>query len=184
MKLKTDKIIIVDLEATCWTKDSEHEKQKRYSEIIEIGICNLYLETGDIKNKRSIYVKPVRSEISKFCIELTGITPAIIEEKGMGFKEALDFLIEEYKPKGCVWASYGAYDFNMLEKQCKDYKVINPLGRSHLNVKNIFALKQKLKGAVGMKRALQLIDEPLEGRHHSGADDAYNIAKIAKYILK
>lgn len=181
MKLKTEKIVVVDLEATCWERDTDF--QRKTSEIIEIGICNLHSKTGEITDKRSIYIKPIKAEISTFCTKLTGITPELVEEKGIGFIEAMDLLDKEYKATGFVWASYGAYDFNQLEKQCKEYGIKNPLGTSHLNVKNLIAFKLKLENAVGMDRALKLINEPLEGSHHCGADDAYNTAKLLRYIF-
>jgi inhibitor of KinA sporulation pathway (predicted exonuclease) len=36
---------------------------------------------------------------------------------------------------------------------------------------------------MGMDRMLQHIGEKLEGRHHNGADDAANIAKIVRKVL-
>jgi inhibitor of KinA sporulation pathway (predicted exonuclease) len=36
---------------------------------------------------------------------------------------------------------------------------------------------------VGITRALDILGLPLEGRHHSGRDDAWNIAKIMWTML-
>jgi len=58
-----------------------------------------------------------------------------------------------------------------------------PFGPSHMNVKTLFALKKKLGHKEGMASALHLLDIPLEGTHHRGVDDAYNIAKILNWIL-
>ena len=33
----TDKILVLDLEATCWEEDGAY--QREHSEIIEIGVC-------------------------------------------------------------------------------------------------------------------------------------------------
>ncbi|MEZ4916463.1 MAG: hypothetical protein R2836_05705 [Chitinophagales bacterium] len=42
--------------------------------------------TGEIKDKQSIYVKPIKiRKYLYFVQKLTGITPAIIEERGNGF---------------------------------------------------------------------------------------------------
>ncbi len=179
--LLSDKIIVIDLEATCW----EHNKvpEGMYMEIIEIGICNLIVETGEITDKQSIYVTPEHSEITPFCTNLTGITSELISEKGISFREACQKVAAEYQPQGRVWGSYGEYDRSQFLKQCTAQNIQYPLGLTHLNIKSLLALKLKLKRAKGMEKALNIIKEPLEGRHHSGADDAYNTAKIMRWIL-
>lgn len=75
----TNQILIVDLEATCWENDRIPTGQK--VDIIEIGICELNITTQAISKKQGIYVIPERSKISKFCTDLTGITPQLIKEK-------------------------------------------------------------------------------------------------------
>ncbi|WEK69534.1 MAG: hypothetical protein P0Y62_17140 [Candidatus Chryseobacterium colombiense] len=37
---------------------------------------------------------------------------------------------------------------------------------------------------MGLKRALKFLNMNFEGNHHSGADDAYNAAKILREILR
>ena len=36
---------------------------------------------------------------------------------------------------------------------------------------------------IGLKRALDYLNMDFEGKHHSGADDAYNTARILTKIL-
>jgi inhibitor of KinA sporulation pathway (predicted exonuclease) len=90
----TNEILIVDLEATCWDNDRIPHGQK--VDIIEIGICKLNLTSKTISQKQSIYVIPERSEINRFCTKLTGITPQLIEEKGIYFEEACEKIRDEY----------------------------------------------------------------------------------------
>lgn len=54
----------------------------------------------------------------------------------------------------------------------------------HINVKTLFALKNKLGHEQGMAGALAMLNIPLEGTHHRGVDDAKNIAKILNKILE
>ena len=61
---KPDKIVVIDLEATCWG-DGEIPIGSSV-DILEIGICNLVVATGEITDKQSIYVIPERSEITSF----------------------------------------------------------------------------------------------------------------------
>jgi inhibitor of KinA sporulation pathway (predicted exonuclease) len=55
--------------------------------------------------------------------------------------------------------------------------------RSYLNIKTLMALKHKFSREIGMSKALNFYNETLEGRHHNGADDAFNIAKITAKVL-
>lgn len=180
MAKKLDKIVIIDLEATCWESETPEGME---SDIIEIGICLLDVETGEISNNRGILVRPERSTVSPFCSELTTITPEMIKESGISYKEACSILKKEYDTQSRVWASFGAYDLKQFQRQGTALGVGFPFGPSHVNVKSLFALKKKLTHEEGMAGALGLLDIPLEGTHHRGVDDAKNIAKILRWIL-
>jgi inhibitor of KinA sporulation pathway (predicted exonuclease) len=52
-----------------------------------------------------------------------------------------------------------------------------------LNVKTLFALLHALPREVGMAAALTRLGFPLEGTHHRGGDDAWNIAAILGALL-
>lgn len=176
----TDKIIIIDLEATCWQGSVPSGQE---NEIIEIGLAVLEVQTGLITKNQGILIKPQRSTVSPFCTELTTITPELLEQKGILFEEAIEQLTKEYQPDVYTWASYGQYDLNMLKKQCKSFNVPYPMGGEHINVKVWFAELFGLQKPTGMNGALHLLEIPLEGIHHRGVDDAKNIAKILNWCL-
>ncbi len=170
-----DKILVVDVEATCWEGKNPDGME---NEIIEIGVCLLDVKSGEITNNIGILVKPENSVISPFCTNLTTITQKMIDEEGISFKEACNVLRNEYKSQSRAWASFGAYDFNQFQRQCASTGLPNPFNSSHINVKTLFALKKKLVHEQGMAGALAILGIPLEGTHHRGVDDAKNIAKI------
>lgn len=175
-----DKIVVVDIESTCWEGKNPEGME---NDIIEIGICLLNVQTGEIEDNRGILVKPERSTISPFCTELTTITPEMIEQNGILFQEALKILKKEYNTQSRCWASFGAYDMKQFQRQCTAMNVGYPFGPSHINVKTLFALKNKLGHETGMDGALKFLGIPLEGTHHRGVDDAKNIAKILSNLL-
>jgi inhibitor of KinA sporulation pathway (predicted exonuclease) len=177
----TDKIIIIDLEATCWQGTVP---QGQENEIIEIGLAVLDTETGEITKNKGILIKPQRSSVSPFCTELTTITQDLLDQNGISFEDAINQLIDEYNPDLYTWASYGQYDLNMLKKQSKSFGIPYPMGEEHINVKTWFAEKFGLLKPTGMNGALHLLDIPLEGTHHRGIDDAKNIAKILNWCLR
>ncbi|MDC8002909.1 exonuclease domain-containing protein [Aureisphaera galaxeae] len=178
----TEKILVVDLEATCWENDGEY--QRLHSEIIEIGICELDVRSGELSKNKGILVIPERSTISPFCTELTSITPKMIEEDGIPFADAVEILEKEYQSSHYTWASYGAYDRNKFQEQCREHGVDYPFGNQHINVKEAFRAASGLRRSVGMKRALKHLKMPLNGTHHRGVDDAYNIANILYWCIQ
>ena len=97
--------------------------------------------------------------------------------------EACRLLRKQYKCDARTWASWGDYDRSQFERQCKSTGVRYPFGRTHLNVKSLFALTRALPAEVPMEEALRQLGLPLEGTHHRGDDDARNIAKILCAIL-
>jgi len=179
MVKKLDQIIVIDIEATCW--ESEPPKGQE-SEIIEIGICPLDIATGNRLEKRSILVRPERSTVGAYCTALTSLTQEQVDQ-GIPFEEACLILRKDYQAKKRVWASYGDYDRRQFEKQCQAWNTGYPFGPTHINVKNLFALVRQLPREVGMAEALNKLGFPLEGVHHRGEDDAWNIARILSRIL-
>lgn len=179
MPRKLDHILVIDLEATCWDGPPPPGQT---SEVIEIGVCPLELPTGRRLGKRSILIKPTRSTVSDFCTRLTTLTADQLAG-GITFTESCEILRREYQSRERVWASFGDYDRTMFQKQCEATGVPYPFGPRHLNVKTLFAIVRGLPHEIGMGEALDLMGVPLEGTHHRGGDDAWNIAGILAALL-
>lgn len=183
---KVDKLVVIDVEATCWKDDSLPPSmlpRRDDSEIIEVGVCTLTLSmptlvVGDV---RSIIVKPEKTEVSAFCTELTGITQEQVD-KGISFAEACRILRKDYDVKNRSWASYGKYDDNIFTRECTRKNVSYPFGKFHINIKAV--VETILGQTLGMDAALKAFNLTLDGRHHSGVDDAKNIAKLYATILQ
>ena len=179
MAKKLDKIIVIDLEATCWEGAPPDGEE---SEIIEIGLCVLDVPTGGRSDKRGILVRPQRSQLSEFCIRLTTLTPEMLST-GLAFAEACKLLRDEYDSVRYTWASYGDYDRLMLAAQCEAWGVPYPFGSSHINVKNLLALHLGLEHEVDLVRGTALVGLSFEGTIHRGVDDAWNIAAVLSRVL-
>lgn len=182
---KLDRILVVDVEATCWERKEEEGKT---SEIIEIGICELEFMSGlnkyFIGERESFFVTPHYSKVSDYCQKLTGISQEMLDQdSSLSFEEACRILRNEYNSNQYMWASYGDYDCYMFARQCKREHVKYPFSKTHMNVKNLFALLHQFQTEVGMSEALRYMGIPLEGTHHRAGDDAYNIAKLFAQLL-
>ncbi|MCX2182837.1 exonuclease domain-containing protein [Streptomyces sp. SKN60] len=175
---------VVDVEATCW---DGQPPPGAVSEIIEIGLTVVDLTARRRVGKHRILVRPERSEVSGFCTELTGLTPAEVAG-GVGFAEACRMLADEYDARARPWASWGDYDRKQFERQCRAAGAPYPFGRpaeaGHTNAKAVFTEAYGLRKRPGMAGALRIAGLPLEGRHHRGEDDAWNIAALVLDLVE
>jgi inhibitor of KinA sporulation pathway (predicted exonuclease) len=143
---------VVDVEATCWAGEPP---PGAVGEIIEIGL----------------------TVVGPFCTELTGLTQAEVET-GVAFSAACRLLAAEHRAGSRPWASWGDYDRHQFTRQCRATDTEYPFGSRHINVKAVFTEAHGLRKRPGMAQALRIAGLPLEGRHHRGEDDAWNIAAL------
>ncbi|MEV4967010.1 3'-5' exonuclease [Streptomyces sp. NPDC024062] len=169
---------VMDVEATCW---DGRPPPGSVNEIIEIGLTVVDLSAGRRSSRHRVLVRPVRSAVSGFCTELTGLTQAEVDQ-GVTFAEACRILVEEFGAGERPWASWGDYDRRQFARQSRADGVAYPFGlpteRTHTNAKAVFAQSYGLRRKPGMDQALRIAGLPLEGRHHRGEDDAWNIAAL------
>lgn len=180
MAKRLDFILVIDLEATCWEKKPP---AGQWHEIIQVGIIKC--SPRGCFESMSYFIKPKFSSVSDYCTKLTGIRPKQVEKLGIGFPEFCTDLAKRIPHlKEYTWASWGDYDRIQFQRNCELYKIKYPFGRTHLNIKNLFALRFNLQKEVGMMEALKILKLPHIGKHHDAIDDASNIARILREILK
>ena len=175
-----DRIVVVDVESTCWQGDAPPGQT---SDIIEIGLALVDARALDVSAKTSILVKPERSAVSAFCTRLTTLTQEQVD-RGVSLAEACARLRKDFETQDRPWASYGDYDRRMFENCCSSLGVQYPFGHTHLNVKNLFAIALAHRSEVSLSTALKNLGLPQEGTLHRGHDDAWNIAHILAAILR
>lgn len=182
---KLDRIVVIDLEATCWeNKDGfKTPPPGEQSEIIEIGACFLDIQTGKVSQKTSYLVRPYHSKISPFCTQLTGYTQEVVN-KGIAFEHAVNKMKKEFGTINRIWASWGDYDRTAFERNCKLYNTKYPFGRRHINAKTMFSILNKLPKEIGVMAALKYYNMNFIGQQHKGCDDAYNTARIMAEMFR
>jgi inhibitor of KinA sporulation pathway (predicted exonuclease) len=179
MAKRLDAVLVVDLEATCW--DTEPPTSQS-SEIIELGVCLLDPVSLERRDRRSILVKPERSEISPFCTQLTTITPEMVAT-GVSLTQAVAVLRRDFASRDRPWASWGDWDRRMFERQCGETGVRYPFSSMHVNVKTWYALAHGLPTEIGLAQAMLHAQLPFEGTHHRGDADAWNTAALLARVL-
>jgi len=180
MKPILDKIVVVDIETTCWAKGQipklEDGKDIK-SEIIEIGICLLDINTKEITMSRGYIIKPENTTMSSFCENLTTLKQEDVD-KGQSLVSAISNITDIYMTPRRVWSSYGFFDKDHVNRECYEKRIKYPFSQRHLNVKTMFAVRHRLTSEVGMARALDILQLLPTGIHHRGIDDAVNVARI------
>lgn len=177
---RLDCALVIDVESTCW----EHEPPRgQSSEIIEVGLCLVDLQHLERRERRSILVRPQMSDVSEFCTRLTGITAAMLYD-APPLAEAVRVLRDEYRADQRLFASWGDYDRDQFRRNCNTFDLKYPFGPTHLNVKNLFSLALGLSSELGIDAACNRMGLTMEGTHHRGGDDAWNIAQIFCLLLK
>jgi inhibitor of KinA sporulation pathway (predicted exonuclease) len=179
-QLDIKRILIVDLEATCW---NDRPQSVDVMEVVEFG-CALASLDGTIEASFGQLVKPqINSELSEFCIELTGISQAMVNESP-GYIEAvkrLDYMLKNLHFD--VWGSWGQYDFNQLKVEKDRYGIAPKFTEiPHINIKAIWQSTKGHKKKAGLRKALAFLGFEFEGNQHRGEDDAKNIAKVLPYL--
>ncbi|BDS12210.1 3'-5' exonuclease [Aureispira anguillae] len=166
--------IILDLEATCWSK-----KGSFTNEIIEIGAVCINQRQALIGEYNS-FVKPkLYPELSDFCKELTTIKQEEVDAAET-FPVVLDDFLEWIESFGGEYwlCSWGFYDRSQFKKDCELHGLDTTWLRQHISLKHQYADIYNLSRPLGMKGALNREQIQMEGTHHRGIDDAKNIAKI------
>jgi len=174
-----ERIVIVDLEATCWDK-AEHKPLEM--ETIEIGavlVNNSYLEAT---KELDLFIRPTRHPmLSDFCRELTSISQEQVD-MARPFPEVWQQFLNWLGDNSGIWlASWGSFDPMQLKQDCAHHGLAYPLEGRHLDLKKMFGAHFGDR-KFGMKRALRKIELELEGKHHRGIDDARNIYRLYRWL--
>ncbi len=180
MSIRKDKIVVVDVEATCWENYKAPAGQE--NEIIEIGVCLLDVADFSISDKRSLLVRPINSVVSSFCTKLTTLTQMQLEREGTTYAEACAVLERDYDTRNRLWASWGSFDHNIMHDQCKRRNVRYPFSKKHANLKRVF--QDQHGSRLGLRVALEVLGLQQVGVPHRGDDDAYNVAVVLATLMR
>jgi inhibitor of KinA sporulation pathway (predicted exonuclease) len=176
-----DRLVVVDLEATC---DDQGAVPKQEMEIIEIGAVLVdaldYRLLADFQS----FVRPIRHpRLTAFCKRLTSISQESVDAAPL-FPEAVAALKGwMYGHGATVFCSWGDYDRNQIQTDCRVHRIVYPMPGRHVNLKRLFSETRGIKKRLGMGQALREVGLQLIGTHHRGIDDARNIARLLPYAV-
>ncbi|KAF8898235.1 exonuclease [Gymnopilus junonius] len=189
-------LLVLDFEATCWESGT-----RKNQEIIEFPTLLYDIKEKSVQATFHKYVRPLQDpKLSEFCMELTGISQETVDdaEPFPSVWRSFHSFLERHEvfkdPSAYSFLCCGDWDIrSMLPTQLayeasvfKDPDALQvqllrpPLGDRWINIKKVLQKRHQLKHAKGMMGMLSRLGISHEGRHHSGIDDARNIARIVQ----
>jgi 3'-5' exoribonuclease 1 len=173
------RIVVVDVEATCWTKGVFSRKK----ETIEIGAVKVLFGRAASKwPEFQTFVRPQRlPRLSSFCRELTGITQENVDAAPT-FPEALRLFLDWSQPlERVVLATWSRYDLWQLDLDLEAHG-LPKLAFPFIDVKKLAA---RTVGAKSFEQAArQLTPESGDMPRHRAIADARRTARIVERLLK
>lgn len=179
----TARLIVFDLEATCW----EPEEPERV-EILEIGAVQMQPDSGGDGSgaiaEFSEVVRPLVSPIlGEFCLGLVPIAQAQVDAADPFPAVFARFL--EWIGEGPFWlGSWGAFDRAQLEIERKRHGLAMPRGfAGHIDLRREYARWKRVRPP-GLRAAMEQAGIAIEGTPHRALDDARNLARLARILVK
>ena len=173
------RIVVVDVEATCWKKGVFSRKK----ETIEIGAVKLLLDRAESKwPEFQTFVRPRRlPRLSSFCRDLTGITQENVDTAPT-FPEALQHFLEWSQPlERVVLATWSRYDLWQLDLDLEAHELPR-LAIPFLDVKKLAA---RIVGTKSLEEtARELVPDAVDMTRHRAIADARRTARILNRLLR
>jgi inhibitor of KinA sporulation pathway (predicted exonuclease) len=173
------RIVVVDVEATCWKKGVFSRKK----ETIEIGAVLLLIDRDQSTwPEFQTFVRPARlPRLSTFCRELTGITQENVDAAPT-FPEALQLFFDWAQPlEQVVLATWSHYDLWQLDLDLENHG-LPKLTLPFLDVKK---LAGSIVGSKGFDETVrQLAPEAVDMPRHRAIADARRTARILNHLLR
>ncbi|KAJ3053687.1 3'-5' exoribonuclease 1 [Rhizophlyctis rosea] len=182
-----DYFCVIDVEATC-----EEGGDWEYSnEIIEFPVILIDGYTYEVLGEFHEYVRPVINPIlSPFCKELTGITQEMVNTAHsfpvvLGNFERWLSHHTPYPHTNTLFICDGPWDIrDFIRKQCQTSILDRPpYLQRFIDLRRLYTDFYK-RDRANLSGMLHGLDMRFEGREHCGLDDARNIARIVRRMMR
>jgi ERI1 exoribonuclease 3 len=176
--------VVLDFEATC-----DEPLNPDPQEIIEFPAVLVDPATPNTSAEFHTFLRPTaHPRLTRFCLDLTGISQAQVD-RGIPFPAALARFDEWRASQGLtdfLMVTCGDWDLgSLLPRQCVQHNLPVPdWGNRWCNLKRLFAWHfPQASDRTRLAEMAAALGIPLQGRLHSGIDDARNIARILQRLL-
>ena len=165
------KIIFLDASTTCWEKPAD-QPAGQINELICIDLAVVDTTKLEIKEKELLFIKPQKSKISEYCEKHFGISQELVDKEGLDFSDIYRHLCVYHMTKNCIWASWGQYDKQIIDKQCKNLKLDYPLSYHHMNIQYMYGIMTGTGENTSLRAACERLSIKLD------QNNAVNLANI------
>lgn len=173
-RTRLDRVLAVDFELTCW---DGVPPEGQSAEIIDIGVVEICVETLAVIRSQRFLVKPLWSEVSDYCTDLTGITPTMLRKQGRPLPEIASTLAKKWGSGSKLWLAWGR-DNLAIERDAKRHGIENPFSAAYLNAGLEYSIEWAAGENIGLHSAMTHLGiEPGESRH-SALNDAEDLAAV------
>lgn len=160
------------------------EMNQPSGKIIQVGACVGSIETGQILEKKMVFVK-IDENLSDFIIGLTGISQGQVDN-GVGLGDAYLELVKLHRDYNCFAnpLTWGGGDSAYLLNKLKLEGISSDsfiFGRRWIDVKTIYQTWRMSNGYSiqgGLKSALSKMGLNSVGRHHDALVDSINTFRL------
>eukprot|EP00949_MAST-11_sp_MAST-11-sp1_P003649 g3649.t1 len=188
-----DVVVCLDFEATCDEGDAPKVSREE-QEIIEFPWVVFDLHELSVTSSRQIYIRPENTDVTEFCTGLTGITAedvkdgCTLEDALAQFHESVIVPLMEEEKKFCL-ITHGNWDLIVQLRSEAHRKGIHldDYLLSYLDLRDIFrwwcTISHRPCGSTSLTAMTEALGIQLQGRLHSGIDDASTMAAVLQRII-
>ncbi len=180
--------VVFDIEYTSWADcNPGHDPQPgRYPEIIQIGAVKIDLDNGltEVDAFDVIVIPTVNPMLSEHIVDLTGITQAILDEKGKPFAAALSEFEAFIGADTTSLMSYG-YDADIVRDNCTLNGLPMPTSLpAEYDLFSVFVSKGLVPRRVSSGELAAWLELSTPGHTHDALHDARALAAAYRHFRK
>jgi inhibitor of KinA sporulation pathway (predicted exonuclease) len=173
-RLRTDRLLVVDLELTCWAGAPPAGEA---AEIIEIGVVEIDAPDLRVSRAKRYLVRPCRSQVSDFCAAFTGLDAATLQREGRPYAEVANGIRKEFGTPRKVWMAWGQDD-RALAAEERASGTPSPFSGGFVDLCLLWTQLTGSGALASLEDALATAGLAPQGHAHSALDDATNAARV------
>lgn len=180
--------IIFDLEfnqAEHPSKDNKSDSDiKCPFEVIQIGAIKLDENLNEIDSFNKLVKPQIYRELNKYVKTITNLTIEALnnaKDFAIVYNEFLNFI----KGEGCILCVWGTVDLKELIRNVKYHNLdVSSLPKDYIDIQKYATkyLKSPKGTSIGLQKAIELLDVPLEHNLHDAYNDAFYTFKVLEKI--
>lgn len=178
-------IVLLDTEFTSWegARERNWSGKDEHREIIQVGAVLIDTASFEEIDAFCVYIKPVKNyKLSKYIVELTGITQIDIDSKGLGLKTALEKL-DSFSSEADFY-SWGL-DGDVILENCEFVGIECPINKQRfLDIRPIFSERGIDVEKYMSSTIVEAFGKNNPGRAHDALSDARGILLALKELEK